>query len=117
MLETFVDEAQLVLFLLEPYRVDQVAAYLWDFGDGTNGTGIAPSHVYSVVGNYAVRLTVKDAAGNSASSSATATINVVIPEFSSALMFTAILILLSALAVTFRRKSPSKLRVSDWELQ
>jgi hypothetical protein len=53
-------------------------------------------------------LTVKDAAGNSASSSATAAINVVIPEFSSALAFTAIMTLLSALAVAFRRKKVAK---------
>jgi PKD repeat protein len=85
-----------------------VVAYVWDFGDGANGTGIAPSHVYSAAGNYTVRLTVRDAAGNSASSSATAAINVVIPEFSSALAFTAIMTLLSALAVAFRRKKVAK---------
>lgn len=81
-----------------------VVSYLWDFGDGTTGTGITPSHTYANLGTYTVRLMVRDAAGNSAASSATVTIEVVIPEFSSALVFMAILILLSALAVLFRRK-------------
>jgi len=94
-----------------------IASYQWTSETAQTGTGATPTHTYSSVGTYTVSLMVKDAAGNSALSSATVTIEVVIPEFSSALVFTAILILLSALVVAFRRKSSSKLRVSDWALQ
>jgi N-acetylmuramoyl-L-alanine amidase/PKD repeat protein len=34
--------------------------YLWDFGDGTSGSGMSPSHVYAEPGNYTVKLTVVD---------------------------------------------------------
>jgi PKD repeat protein len=35
-------------------------AYLWDFGDGTHGTGPNPAHTYTVRGRYTARLTVGD---------------------------------------------------------
>ena len=34
--------------------------YMWDFGDGSNGTGDKPSHVYAAGGSYPVTLTVTD---------------------------------------------------------
>src|SRR5262249_26135427 len=34
--------------------------YSWDFGDGTTGAGVAPSHVYRLPGTYTVKLTVSD---------------------------------------------------------
>ncbi len=37
-----------------------VTAYAWDFGDGTNGSGATPSHVFAVPGTYTVALTVTD---------------------------------------------------------
>lgn len=40
-----------------------IATYVWDFGDGTNGTGAAPTHTYPLAGNYSVRLTVTDING------------------------------------------------------
>jgi PKD repeat protein len=40
-----------------------IVSYAWDFGDGTNGTGVAPSHVYPTGGTYDVTLTVTDDAG------------------------------------------------------
>ena len=40
--------------------------YEWDFGDGNKGRGITTSHIYANAGTYTVTLTVKDAAGNSA---------------------------------------------------
>jgi parallel beta-helix repeat protein len=77
-----------------------VAVYLWDFGDGTNGSGVTVSHIYSAADNYTVRLTVKDVAGNSAVSSATVTIEVVIAEFSPVMMLTVLLVLSLALSST-----------------
>jgi PKD repeat protein len=38
---------------------DNLTAY-WDFGDGTNGTGLKASHAYSKMGNFTVTGTVRD---------------------------------------------------------
>ncbi len=51
-----------------------VVAYIWNFGDGTNSSGVAVSHVYSVPGDYVVVLTVFDEAGNSAVDSTVVTV-------------------------------------------
>ena len=51
-----------------------IVSYEWDFGDGTTGTGVTTSHVYSTPNNYTVKLTVKDAAGNTATHSITVTV-------------------------------------------
>lgn len=40
-----------------------IIAYKWDFGDGSNGTGVTTSHVYTVAGVYTVTLTVTDVSG------------------------------------------------------
>jgi hypothetical protein len=42
----------------------EVSAYLWDFGDGENASGIVVRHRYGESGNYTVVLTVRDAASN-----------------------------------------------------
>ena len=34
--------------------------YLWDFGDGTTSTAVTPTHMYSMVGTFTVRLIVTD---------------------------------------------------------
>jgi PKD repeat protein len=47
----------------------KITAYIWDFGDGTNGTGMLTTHEYHVHGNYTVSLTVTDSDGLSASTS------------------------------------------------
>ncbi len=36
--------------------------YSWDFGDGSTGTGEAPSHVYDAIGTYIAKLIVNDGA-------------------------------------------------------
>ncbi|UCG69437.1 MAG: PKD domain-containing protein [Thermoplasmata archaeon] len=37
-----------------------IVSYEWDFGDGTNGSGVTISHIYFEPGNYTVILTVRD---------------------------------------------------------
>lgn len=49
--------------------------YAWDFGDGSFGAGVAPSHAYGVAGTYAVLLTVSDGIKESAISGTTTTID------------------------------------------
>lgn len=46
----------------------------WSFGDGTSATGPQAQHVYDRAGAYAVKLTVTDSAGLSASSEQTVTV-------------------------------------------
>jgi len=40
-----------------------IAAYAWNFGDSTSGTGATVSHAYGAAGTYGVTLTVTDTAG------------------------------------------------------
>ncbi len=40
-----------------------IVSYDWDFGDGTFGAGVAPSHAYAAAGSYDVSLTVTDDQG------------------------------------------------------
>ena len=35
----------------------------WDFGDGSTGTGVSPTHVYTATGFYTVTLTITDTCG------------------------------------------------------
>ena len=37
-----------------------IVSYVWDFGDGSTGSGISCSHVYNTAGKYTVTLTVTD---------------------------------------------------------
>ena len=48
--------------------------YVWNFGDNTTGTGVAPSHSYAAVGSYPVSVTATDTLGLSATATTTATI-------------------------------------------
>jgi hypothetical protein len=42
-----------------------IATYAWNFGDGTSGSGVAPTHTYAP-GGYTVTLTVTDSAAQTA---------------------------------------------------
>lgn len=53
-----------------------IAAYDWDFGDGTTGTGQMPTHSYGMDGIYSVTLTVIDDNGAQDSATTSATIGV-----------------------------------------
>jgi len=48
-----------------------IFSYEWDFGDGTTGKGKTATHAYENPRTYTVRLTVKDAAGNTGADSTT----------------------------------------------
>jgi len=45
----------------------RIAAYSWNFGDGTSSTEVSPSKSFSAAGSYSVRLTVTDDRGATAS--------------------------------------------------
>ena len=49
-------------------------SYSWDFGDGTTATGASVSHSYLLPGSYTVTLTVKDANGQTVTTSQTITV-------------------------------------------
>jgi PKD repeat protein len=55
--------------------LSNITAYFWDFGDGTNGTGIAVAHLYRQSGTYSVKLNVTNSVGNSATEVETLTLN------------------------------------------
>src|SRR5690606_40329721 len=46
-----------------------IVSYLWDFGDGQTSTEQNPEHIYTSVGEFAVRLTIEDEDGYSSSRS------------------------------------------------
>jgi PKD repeat protein len=41
-----------------------VITYLWEFGDGTTGSGPSPAHVYSRPGRYTVTLVMFSGVGS-----------------------------------------------------
>ncbi len=43
-----------------------IASYFWEFGDGTNSTLASPTHNYSAIKTFTVKLTLTDNAGNKA---------------------------------------------------
>ncbi len=53
-----------------------ITSYLWDFGDGSTGTGVNPSHTYNSAGTFTVTLTVSDNDELTDSDTTTATIGV-----------------------------------------
>ena len=52
------------------------ASYSWDFGDGTTGSGVAPTHAYSQARTYTVNLTVTNSLGQTETTSKTVTVSV-----------------------------------------
>jgi chitodextrinase len=52
-----------------------IAAYSWNFGDGSRGTGITATHTYATAGTYVVTLTIGDALGRAAQQSESLTVS------------------------------------------
>jgi PKD repeat protein len=55
---------------------DGIATYLWEFGDGTDATGLTTSHSYAAAGGYTAKLTVTDVGGLTDSDEAAITVSV-----------------------------------------
>jgi len=53
---------------------DNILSYVWDFGDGTTGSGEHVEHMYNATSNYTVSLTVTDNHGSKNTSSTYANI-------------------------------------------
>jgi PKD repeat protein len=51
-----------------------LTAYNWNFGDGSSGTGVAPTHTYTAPGIYTVTLIVQNDAGPSDAAATTVTV-------------------------------------------
>lgn len=52
-----------------------IVAYNWNFGDGSSGSGMTPSHTYAMQGTYNITLTVTDDSGAIDSATTSATID------------------------------------------
>lgn len=69
----------------------RIMSYEWNFGDGSDGSGVSQSHVYVQDGSYAVTLTVTDNDGLTNVATMTATVANVAPvvaQFAGATLFT-----------------------------
>jgi PKD repeat protein len=53
--------------------------YDWDFADGAKGTGMNPTHVYTLAGTYSAILTVTDDGGAAGTDTVTITVNNLAP--------------------------------------
>jgi PKD repeat protein len=54
----------------DSYGLGAIATYVWSFGDGTTGTGVNTTHLFSAVGTFNVTVLVTDATGMGVNSSA-----------------------------------------------
>jgi PKD repeat protein len=61
-------------------RDGRIVRYIWDFGDGTAGSGVEVTHSYNAAGNYQVTLTVTDDGGLSDSATQTVQISELAPN-------------------------------------
>ena len=62
-------------------------SFTWDFGDGTTGSGVAPSHVFSRPGTYSVTLTVRNDLSQTVSVSKSVTVGTTSNQFVASFTF------------------------------
>lgn len=91
-----------------------IISFHWDFGDGENGSGISPSHIYENPGEYTVTLVVTDNNGNTYSKSIIVTVVSEVEEEQSvedqgglafdlgSILIGSVIVMLVCLAVFFR---------------
>jgi len=90
-----------------------IVSYLWNFGDGVNGTGKTPTHIYQLPGQYTVTLTITDDSGMTYSTTQLVTVsamtagvpkekNAVLPFSLSTLVLVVILGVILSVMVVFR---------------
>jgi PKD repeat protein len=65
-------------------------SFAWSFGDGTGGSGVAPTHRYALAGTYTVTLVVTNAFGQSAATSRTITVTATSPQVVASFTFSPI---------------------------
>ncbi|MFE5022027.1 PQQ-dependent sugar dehydrogenase [Streptomyces sp. NPDC056656] len=82
--------------------------YSWNFGDGTSGTGAAPSHTYKKNGTYTATVTAKDATGRTGSADVHIVVGNTAPKVTLELPADGQLF-------TFGDKVPFKVKVTDPE--
>ncbi|MFM9919167.1 PKD domain-containing protein [Lacisediminihabitans sp. H27-G8] len=63
-----------------------IVSYAWDFGDSKTGTGVSPTHVYTLPGSYVASLTVTDNRGGT--STVTHSVTVTAPNVAPMAAFT-----------------------------
>lgn len=85
-----------------------IISYEWDFGDGANGTGVTTTHTYTQLGTYVVKLTVKDAAGNKATSSVKIEVILIEPFWLIVGIFTVVIFVIIAIYFLKIRKRHGK---------
>ena len=84
--------------------------YVWDFGDGNNGTDMSPTHTYDANGTYTVTLIVNDGIVNSDPDTTNVTIDDVDPVAS----FTSDSPKPEGVAMTFTDNSTSYDDITSW---
>ncbi|MFH1101963.1 MAG: PKD domain-containing protein [Methanobacteriota archaeon] len=68
-----------------------IVSYLWNFGDGTTGSGVTTTHTYTKEGTYWVTLTVTDDAGGTNQAYTSVTLKAATPGFELLLVVGALL--------------------------
>lgn len=91
-----------------------IVSYEWNFGDGTNGTGVIAYDTYTEPETYIVMLTVWDATGNSDTDSVTITVlsAEAFPMWIIGVTVAAIAIATAAVAVFWRKRKQPPQKIS-----
>jgi gliding motility-associated-like protein len=52
-----------IVFTAGGIRIQNIASYQWNFGDGNSGNGLSTSHTYTLAGKYTAQLIITDILG------------------------------------------------------